>query len=96
MAWGFAQLEGCILIYSNWNGKTKVIRTFFLGYFQAAREQTQPCPRSSLLMPSQVPKGRGEREKEARFRGKFGWFLSYFHPPALILHSSRREIKEHL
>lgn len=64
MAWGFAQLEGCILIYSNWNGKTKVIRTF-LDTLKLLGSRHSLAPRSSLLTPNQVPKGRGEREKEA-------------------------------
>lgn len=42
MAWGFAQLEGCILIYSNWTRKAKVTGTLtvFLGYSQAGSKQT--------------------------------------------------------
>lgn len=66
MAWGFAQLEGCILIYSNWNGKTKVTRTltFFLGYSQAGREQAMgtalPQVRP-LLTPSQAQRGKSRR-----------------------------------
>lgn len=41
MVWGFAQLEVCILIYSNWNRKAEVTRTLtvFLGYSQAGSQQ---------------------------------------------------------
>ena len=52
MAWGFAQLEGCILIYSNWNGKAKMTRTltFLLRYSQAGSElDNTHSPAASLL-----------------------------------------------
>lgn len=70
MAWGFTQLEGCILIYSNWNGKAKMTRplTFFLGYYQADREQTIGIalgpPSSTQAKPKE--EDRKGRRKPAR------------------------------
>lgn len=68
MAWGFAQLEGCILIYSNWNGKAKVTKalTFFLGYSQAGSEQTTGMALPQVLPPHPKPNLKGEEEKGRR------------------------------
>lgn len=98
MAWGFAQLEDYILIYSNWNGKAKMTRTltFILGYSQAGSELTTGIALGPPSSPQAKPKReRGEGEKEACCRGQFGWLTSYRHLPALILYPSSWEIKKH-
>lgn len=68
MAWGFAQLEGCILIYSNWNGKAEVTRTltFLPGRSQAGGEQTAGTALPRALPPRPRPSPKGEEEELGR------------------------------
>lgn len=65
MAWGFAQLEGCILIYSNWNRKAEVTRTLtvFLGHSHAGSQQTTGMALLWVLLPHPEPSPKGEEER---------------------------------
>ena len=90
MAWGFAQLEGCILIYSNWNGKATMTRTltFILRHSQAGSELTT---RIALW-----PKGKEERRrrKSAADFIQLGWIPFYLNSSTLVLHPNSWDIKE--
>ena len=74
MAWGFAQLEGCILIYSNWNGKAKMTRTltFLLRYSQAGSELTTRIALRHPSSPKPSPKGKEERGRRKSAAGANG------------------------